>query len=245
MATRLFTFGCSFTNYRWMTWADILGAQYDEYYNWGQSGAGNGYMFNSVMEADQRYNFGAGDTVIVCWTNIMREDRYIQGRGWISLGNIMTATRMYTKEFLADAVCERGALIRDLAHIKSVRNLLLHRPDVNWKFLSMCPILQPDPWDDKKLQLIDIIDLYKDVLISVLPSYTEVLGHNFWQHDQHKRFRYEGGGVDYHPTSEEHLKYLDTVLPGWVVNDELRSQIAQKPVIMNKRANGSCMQPRL
>lgn len=228
-----------------MTWADILGLQFDEFQNWGQSGAGNGYMFNSLMEVDQRCKLGKGDTVVVCWTNIMREDRYIDGRGWISLGNIMTATKMYTKEFLADAVCERGALIRDIAFVKAAKDLLESKSGLNWKFLAMCPLLQPEPWDEKKLQLIDIIDVYQSVFDSVLPSYTDVLGHNFWEKDLHKRFRYDGGGVDYHPTTEEHLKYLDTVLPGWVTNQSLRDQIESSPLIMNKRANGSCMQRRL
>ena len=37
--TRLFTFGCSFTQYWWPTWADILGYQHDFYENWGRCGA--------------------------------------------------------------------------------------------------------------------------------------------------------------------------------------------------------------
>jgi hypothetical protein len=62
--SRLFTFGCSFTNYRWSTWADILAPEFGEFYNWGQRGAGNHFIFNSVMEADQQNNFKDGDTVI-------------------------------------------------------------------------------------------------------------------------------------------------------------------------------------
>jgi hypothetical protein len=69
--TRLFTFGCSFTNYRWSTWADCLAPEFDYFENWGQSGAGNHYIFNSMMEADQRHQFDEGDTVIVCWTNVL------------------------------------------------------------------------------------------------------------------------------------------------------------------------------
>jgi hypothetical protein len=241
--TRLFSFGCSFTNYRWMTWADILGTQYDEFYNWAQSGAGNLYILNSIMEADQRQKFQPGDTVIVCWTNVTREDRYIDGRGWITLGNV-TSAPIFTKEFIANAVCNRGYLIKDIASIKAAKEFLTFR-GVTWKFLSMCPLMQADPWDDTKLNDGDVYDLYKDVFDTMLPSYTEVLGHTFWSTDQHKRFRYEAGGVDYHPTSEEHLRYLDTVLPGWVINQALRTNIAETPVIMNKRANGSCMQPRL
>jgi len=62
--SRLFAFGCSFTNYSWSTWADCLAPEFDYFENWGQSGAGNDFIFNSVMECDQRYNFGANDTVL-------------------------------------------------------------------------------------------------------------------------------------------------------------------------------------
>jgi hypothetical protein len=241
--TRLFAFGCSFTNYRWMTWADIMGTQYDQYYNWGQSGAGNNFIFNSVMEADQRHNFGPGDTVLVCWTNVTREDRYVKGRGWITLGNV-TSSPIFTKEFIADAVCERGYLIRDLAMIKATQSYLQHS-EATWKFMAMCPLTQPDPWDDKKMHDQDVCDLYNDVLAAVSVSFTEVLGHGYWQHNIKQRYRYADGGVDYHPTTQEHLLYLDTVLPNWMTNNDLRQQIAANALIMNKRANGSCTQPRL
>jgi len=241
--SRLFAFGCSFTNYRWMTWADILAPQFDQYYNWGQSGAGNTYIFNSIMEADQRQHFAAGDTVMVCWTNVTREDRYVKDRGWITLGNV-TSSPIFTKEFIANAVCERGYLIRDIAMIKAAQ-CFLENSRATWKFLSMCPLTQADPWDDKKIIDHDVCDLYNNVLSQIAPSYMDVLGHGYWNQDSHKRFKYAEGGVDYHPTTQEHLQYLDTVLPGWVSNDQLRATIADTPLVMNKRANGSCTQPRL
>lgn len=240
--TRFFAFGCSFTNYRWMTWADILGTQFDEYQNWGQAGAGNRYIYNSVMEADQRQQFQPSDTVIVCWSNILREDRYVDGRGWITLGNVAHSP-IFTKEFIADAVCEKGYLLESLGYIKGVRDFLKHK-GVRWKFLSIVPIDQPDTVDDRKITYSDIKDLYQDVFDSIQPSFTNVLGHAFWEKDQHKRYHYSEHSVDYHPTTEEALIYLDTVLPGWVANEQLRQQIAQNPLIMNKRANGSCMQKK-
>ena len=237
--SRLFAFGCSFTNYRWSTWADILAPQYGEYQNWGQAGAGNHYIFNSVMEADQRYQFGNGDTVIICWTNVMREDRYIKNR-WITLGNIMTSN-MFTKEFVTDTVCERGNFIRDLAFIKAAQILCRSRPELTWRFISMCPMTQIDPWDNKKLEYGDCTDLYADALGDILPSFTNVLGHGYWNTDKAKRFQYPEGGVDYHPTPEEHLTYLDAVLPGWVTNQNTRVKIAQESINLNKDPRRSGM----
>lgn len=237
--SRLFTFGCSFTNYRWSTWADCLAPEFDEFKNWGQSGAGNPYIFNSVMEADQQYVFNQTDTVVVCWTNIMREDRYIRDR-WVTLGNIM-ATPIFTKEFVTDAVCERGNLIRDIAMIKAVRTLLENKPGLSWKFLSLCPLHRVDPYSDAEMQHHDVFSLYANVTDCILPSYLDVLGDAYWTVNKEKRFQYPEGGVDYHPTPEEHLKYIDTVLPGWVTKAETRVKIAQESANLNKDPTRSGM----
>ena len=241
VAGRLFAFGCSFTNYRWPTWADILGRQYAEFQNWGQAGAGNHYIFNAVQECDQRATWTADDTVIVCWTNVMRDDRYVEGRGWITLGNVMD-TQIYTKEFLTDHVSERGNLIRDLAFMKATKVLLESR-GVTWRFLQMCDISQSEPWDPKLMQFPDVLDLYSDVLDCMLPSYIEVLGQNFWLQNKDQR-RQHSGDSDYHPMPREHLQYLDTVLPGWVKDDTVRSWAMANDMTPRGR-NGSNQNHRL
>jgi hypothetical protein len=230
--SRLFTFGCSFTNYCWSTWADCLAPEFDEFKNWGQAGAGNPYIFNSVMEADQQYVFNNTDTVVVCWTNIMREDRYVTNR-WVTLGNIMTSN-MFSKEFVTDAVCERGSLIRDMAMIKAVKTLLENKPGLTWRFLSLCSLRRPDPYNTAEMQHNDVFNLYANVIDFILPSYIDILGDAYWYTDKEKRFRYAEGGVDYHPTPEEHLKYLDTVLPGWVTKSETRVKIHEESINLNK-----------
>lgn len=241
--SRLFTFGCSFTNYRWSTWADCLAPEFDEFKNWGQSGAGNPYIFNSVMEADQQYQFRQGDTVVVCWTNVMREDRYIRDR-WVTLGNIMT-TPIFTKEFVTDAVCERGNLIRDIAMIKAVRTLLETRPGLTWKFLSLCSLKRPDPYNATEMTHQDVFNLYNNVIDCILPSFVDVLGHAYWNTDRDNRPRHSAeygvDKIDYHPTPAEHLKYLDTVLPGWVTKTETRVKIAEETVNLNKDPRRSGM----
>ena len=47
--------------------------------------------------------------------------------------------------------------------------------------------------------------------------------------------------MDYHPTPAEHLAYLDTVLPGWVTNQDTRVKIAQENVNLNKDPTRSGM----
>jgi hypothetical protein len=71
----LFTFGCSFTEYIWPTWADILGREFEYYENWGKAGGGNQYIFNSLIECHLRNQLTKDDTVIIRWTSPDREDR--------------------------------------------------------------------------------------------------------------------------------------------------------------------------
>jgi hypothetical protein len=230
--SRLFAFGCSFTNYRWSTWADILGAHYDEYQNWGQGGAGNHYIFNSVMEADQRNKFGAGDTVIVSWTNVMREDHYTTK--WQTYGNMYT-TELYNQKFVKEKVSERGHLIRDAAYIKAVK-VLLKSTQATWYFTSMDQIAwQMDQWDpEKKSFSPDVVDLYSDVFEGWLPSFREVLFPDGWAQRE-----------DGHPTPTEHLVWLDTVLPGSVTKQEVRVKIAQESEHLVKTKTSDCVLKRL
>jgi len=229
--SRLFTFGCSFTNYRWSTWADCLAPEFDRFENWAQSGAGNHYIFNSVMEADQRHNFTTGDTVVVCWTNVMREDRYTDR--WQTLGNVTTCP-VYNKDYVRDAVTERGCLIRDLAMIKATQVLLKQKHNVNWRFLSMCPINNSQQFDDSVSQQQDVLDLYQDVLNNIMPSYREIVFQQGWRNSG-----------DPHPTPAEHLAYLDAVLPGWVTNQDTRVKIAQESINLNKHRTGMSKVTRL
>jgi len=57
MKTRYFAFGCSFVNSLWGTLADLIGANFDEYYNFANPGACNTFSFNRFLEADDIYKF--------------------------------------------------------------------------------------------------------------------------------------------------------------------------------------------
>jgi hypothetical protein len=226
--TRLFTFGCSFTNYRWSTWADCLAPEFDYFENWGQSGAGNHYIFNSIMEADQRYKFDRGDTVIICWSSFLRDDRYVD-RKWHTLGN-MVSCPIYNPEYLKTHVDDRGYVIRDFAFIKAVKVLLQSKSGLDWRFLSMIdlkagPKCESDPGEPK-----DVMTIYADVLASILPSYQEVLYSAGWKKTS-----------DAHPSPAEHLAYLDAVLPGWVTKQSTRVKMQQESINLNKDPRKSGM----
>lgn len=226
---RLFTFGCSFTQYwRWPTWADALGKQYDQYQNWGMCGAGNSLIFYSLIECHQRNQITSNDEVYIMWTNTSREDRYVKDR-WLAAGNIYwTAGNQLPLDYILNFTCERGYLIRDLATITAARHIL-DSIGCRYRFFSMVPLsdtnensgLASNPNDTLTADL-DVRELYADTLSVIEPSVYEVIFNRNWESregiiDPNTNRR------DFHPTPLEHLEYLDLVCPGLITNDSTRS----------------------
>lgn len=88
---RLITFGCSFTDYAWPTWADIIARDLGcEYENWAVGGGGNQLIARRVMYRDQLLGWQPEDMVMIQWSSITREDRFMD-RGWVSQGSVVTA----------------------------------------------------------------------------------------------------------------------------------------------------------
>lgn len=205
---KLFTFGCSYTSFNWWTWADILGDNANEFQNWGLTGGGNQFIFNSVYECNQRNQFTANDTVIVCWTGTTRMDWY-KGGHWSSFGNVYTQP-LFDRKLLDMFADERGFLLRDLAFVAAVRRLL-EQTDVAWYFLSML---------DFDSEHKDITDLYRDSLNFVRPSFETVL-------QGRKPLSF-----DLHPSPAEHLAYLDKVLPEITIPENTRLKVAEQDSII-------------
>lgn len=211
---RFFAFGCSFTNYAWPTWADILGRQYTEYYNYGQYGAGNMFIFNALMEADQHHKFTKDDLIIVQWSCSSREDRYKDGK-WQTPGGV--ANFYKPKDFLK-YFDFRGFVIRDLALIKASKKFL-DSLGCEYYFTSMVPIVTNNMYKDQlDGDTEDVRELYADVLSAIKPSYENVLG----THGQRRPTDLYGKTVeDSHPLPTEHYKYLKTVLPHLLTEPEI------------------------
>ena len=232
---RLFTFGCSFTQYwRWPTWADALGQQYQHYENWGICGSGNSLVLYSLMECHQRNQLTQDDSVYVMWTNTSREDRYVRDR-WLEGGNVYwLAGNPLGEDYVRKFACERGYLIRDMAVISAVKQLLTSW-GCDWKFFSMVPLtksnkdsdLGDNPYDHASSDQ-DVRDQYQDVLDCILPSVYETVFQGDWNsrpngiadcNDATRR--------DFHPTPLEHVEYLDRVTPGLLTHPAARDWMAQ------------------
>ena len=88
---KLITFGCSFTDYSWPTWADIIALDLDcEYENWAIGGGGNQQIARRILYRDQEFGWKDTDLIMVQWTSITREDRFYSTR-WVSQGSVSMA----------------------------------------------------------------------------------------------------------------------------------------------------------
>ena len=200
-AGRLFTFGCSFTHYDWATWADILGQEYSYYENWGLIAGGNQYIFNSLIECNQRNHFTQDDTVIIMWTNVAREDRYV-GNKWLRSGNIYTQ-QIYDDAFVKRFADDRGYLIRDLATISATFDLLTHW-QVNFEFLSMVPINNGQYCKDTVPIDPDIAAIYQNTIDRIKPSIFETVFNYDW-YSSFSRDEYLSLGKPTWPAYEDFL----------------------------------------
>jgi hypothetical protein len=203
---RFFAFGCSFTRYLWPTWADILGRQYQEYYNYGQQGAGNMYIFNTVMEADQYHKFNCDDLIIVQWSCSSREDRYIKGL-WNTSGGVVN---FYNEQELERFFDFRGFVLRDLALIKGVKKLL-EVTECEHYFISMVPLITNNILAEIfETNTQDVEQVYFEIVDFIKPSYEQVLGE---KNRIIPKNLYGTMVNDNHPLPSEHYKYLKYTLP--------------------------------
>ena len=166
---RLFTFGCSFTNYGWTTWPEYVSADLDvPYWNYGKSGAGNQYIANTLAQADTIHNFNQDDLIMISWTNVCREDRWING-DWITPGNIFSQNE-YDEKFIKKYVDPLGYLLRDLSTIALVSGFLKSKL-CQYHFFSMCNIIeQVDQGETHRVnklnqQYQNIIENYKNLIL--------------------------------------------------------------------------------
>ena len=198
---RLFTFGCSFTNYNWnYTWPEILKVELGlPLYNYGKIGVGNQYIFNTVMQADIYHKFTKDDLIMICWSGVHREDRYAFDK-WHHTSNVFyNKNEMYGKKWIKEYCDPNGMALRDYALFKSTTSLLKQSYCESYQ-MSMNSLTSGV---DK-----NIVDMYRETLDNIRPSFLSML----WQDDWNvkKMLMKDMNPIidDYHPSPIEHLIYL-------------------------------------
>jgi hypothetical protein len=143
---RFFAFGCSFTDYSYPTWADIVSVEmpHAEYYNLGTSGSGNLLISNRIAQANCKFKFCETDLVMVMWSSAYREDRYVEDT-WLSAGNIYTQAHAYDKNFVNNYCDPEGFMIRDMAILELTNGYLKGLPCNSYQFIISSLIAESGP----------------------------------------------------------------------------------------------------
>ena len=224
MNKRFFAFGCSFTQYYWPTWADLISKEIPETYLYAKCGAGNFYIFQAVIEAVVKHNIGKDDLVMIMFSNVTREDRYTNKDGWITPGNLFFQDE-YSKEFMDKFFCEKGYLMRDLSLIEGIiRSLTVTNAD--YKLMSIVPLDSLSSDDKKMTGVEEVLKFYNLTLEQIHPSVFDVVFAGTWN-SRSSRPAYtthwsDGVYVDNHPTPDEHLEYIMSVFPTTEFKEETK-----------------------
>ena len=197
---RLFAFGCSFTKYNWRTYADFLGEDYNEYYNYGHVGAGNMQIAITLSEMILEHDINANDRVLLQWSDFDREDRYITWNPrnaieltspeWTGFGHIHNQPYL-TKEWVAQYTSHEHFVKRDLAYMHYAESLLRKIPHIT--------LILSKP-NFESIETLEYSLLYADTLNNIDYDMKKEIFNNAWPNRKDK-----------HPTETEAKRLAQTL----------------------------------
>lgn len=211
---RLYTFGCSFTKYKWPTWADFIGTQFETYENWGQPGAGNFFIATQVYECCQKNCIGVDDTVLVMLSSTNRFDIIDRNSNFLTEGNIYNSPSL-PKEFVENIWSEEFGIYLTWFAANSIKKLL---DGIGCKYKIMTAF-DLTKLDDDSLIMNDL--LIKGRVIHTLHNLRTEFNFNDNLNDFSKTMLKEGhsyynfveqGGKDDHPSMSIHLEWIKKYL---------------------------------
>jgi len=197
---RVFTFGCSFTQFFWPTWSDII--EYDmklPTQNWGMCGLGNVGIAHRLLEADATHKFTENDLIMVLWSTWPRECRVINGQ-WQPAGNIFNNTDLYNSKFRKTYWSANNDIIKNVGAI--------HMAGKSFPITYQATTYNPHEslHDDIYNNEIFYSTLSKN--IDYISSLDRFSWNHSWKHDK-KSFDGAMLHVDNHPDIEANLKFVE------------------------------------
>lgn len=212
--SRFFAFGCSFTNYGWPTWADLIALQYPhlKYANLGMAGSGNIAISARLQEANKRYKFNKDDLIMVLWSTYCRESHWVNGR-WLNSGNVYNS---YPDNFIKEYADPIGYLIRDHALI-DLTNEFFENQDCKFIAMYSCPFnyTEHNKLDLESEKIIQSLqELYHKTFNDSKINLYEVMNSN-WSlckqsiYEDTNDIEYRIHRKDFHPFSSIYATFLE------------------------------------
>lgn len=217
---RLFAFGCSFTKWAWTGWPEIIANHLDiPHYNFGLGGSGNTLIVNRLIQAKRRYKINQDDLVIICWTNLLREDRWLDSlQKWKVVGNIFNSSGVHTDKWLQTWANDEHYAIRDLAQVALAVDII-ENSKCQYHFLSMTNLIHNIDENNSTLKDSTIkqklLETYQSDLEKIKTSYYDFFD---WNNNHREKTDKDCALIhplynDGHPSPLEHYQYLFHLWP--------------------------------
>lgn len=252
---RLFCFGCSVTQYHWPTWADIVGTQWKQFENWGEKGAGNQFIFNSIIECDAKNKFNKNDTLAIMWSNPVRQDYFCVNK-WTHHTDTLSENNELSH-------CLDGYWLTTFSYIYAIDQLLKNR-GVDYRMFSWIDFKTSDSKFDfmfedliNKISFVELslksnqvykmeniqaiaVSLYKALSGPDWPTLESIMNNNYsttaeieneiqlfwWQLNNDPRTKISGTKqLDSHPLPSEHFAICKKMFPDLEFSQQLQQWV--------------------
>lgn len=195
--SRLLTAGCSFTFYKWPTWADYLGRHYDEFVNKGIPGADNATIARIVTAMAE-----PGDTVAVMWTSYQRHNYTITSADTYNYSSAHCGTTHIAQDkyYLANVFNQYERFLTTLDYVQwvladsAVRNYTVHH-------FSAFPFLTGELHSPVSNDMQHLISEKKFVVDSIVEPSLDVFANN-----DVKEYN------DSHPVTQSHFNFYSHIV---------------------------------
>lgn len=234
---RLFSFGCSFTDYRWPTWADIIDqeSEEDKLFNYGGSGYSNIMISREIFNADLIHKFTKNDLILISWTDICREERFFNGR-INGTGNIFGN---YPPLYQFKNVNEVTQLlhqfyVRDLTIITAVESYL-NLKNIEHVMFSTVPLSYSE--EGKPFFVPPhIADYFIDINKKIKYNFFETIFNSNWTSVDNIIIRDTNGQTykDTHPSPLQHLDFLKKIFPDIIFSNKTLNYVKYYDNILRK-----------
>lgn len=220
---RCFAFGCSYTDYTWPTFADLVGCNFGEFYNFGRSGSDNTYALNRLIDTHSIFGLNPKtDFVIFGVTGFGRYTYWDRQIDWYAEGDLdfisksnfepVEQSKFYVKEKYSPIY----AAYKSINAIKMFKYFLqgIGIPHVIYPALDNAEFCVKHIYQHDRKPFIPVIteqvekvsELY-DIKISI----DEFMIENNEFHTK-TYFRKEDR-YDTHPTTDIHYRYMKRFMP--------------------------------
>jgi len=200
MAARFFSFGCSYTEYFWPTWANILSHTFKqqgiECYNFGEAGVGNSYIFSTMLKVDHHYKFTSDDIIMVVWSSWNREDRWLKKtNNWSNRGNVLNSPD-YSDHFTENYWCLEHDIIKNITDIVAAQRLF------NISFQGKKPLFEQIPVNK------EVLVNKSDPLFAEFINYAGIPSVNTINNDKNNIMQF----IDGHPWPLDYLYFVQNAI---------------------------------